>query len=202
MTIKIITPPSTEPITLTEARLHLRIIPNEDSPPSHPDDPWILETISAAREWCENYTRRALAPQTVEVILDEFPDNEIQLPMSPIASITSIKYIDSDGNEQTLASGLYVLDNDQEPGWVLPLINTTWPATYGVVNSVRVRYEVGYTSAQDSPNNRPLPRLLKSAMLLLLTHWDENRGAVDLPVTLELALQSLLFHYQLRLALA
>lgn len=205
MTFKRITPPTTEPITLEEARLHLRVTPDDDSPPTHPDDVLIMSLVSAAREYCEEYVRRALAQQTVEVVLDDFPDNEIQLPFSPIASITSITYIDTDGNQQTLSSALYVLDNDQEPGWVLPLINTEWPETYGVVNAVRVRYEVGYTSAQDSPNSRPLPAAIRAAMLLLVGNWYENREAVVIGTTqntLSFAVEALLLPYRLRLSLA
>jgi uncharacterized phiE125 gp8 family phage protein len=205
MTFKVITPPTAEPITIEEARLDLRVTPDDGSPPFHPDDTLIMSLVSAAREYCEQYVRRALAPQTVEVVLDDFPDNEIQLPMSPIASITSIKYIDGDGNQQTLSSGLYVLDNDQEPGWVLPLLNTEWPATYEVVNAVRVRYEVGYTSAQDSPNNRPLPAAIRAAMLLLVCNWYENREAVVIGTirsTLSFAVDALLLPYRLRLSLS
>jgi hypothetical protein len=51
-----------EPISLTLARLHLRITPDEDSPPFHPDDDWLTEIgIPAAREYCEGFLGYTLA---------------------------------------------------------------------------------------------------------------------------------------------
>lgn len=205
MTFKVVVPPTTEPITLEEARLHLRVTPNSDSPPTHPDDSLIQALITASRQWCENYLRRALAPQMVEVILDCFPANEIQLPFSPILDIVSLTYIDPNGDQQTLDPALYVLDNEQEPGWVLPVINTVWPTTYEVINAVRVRYNVGYTIPSDSPSIQPFPSTIRSAMLLLIGHWYENREAViigTIQSPLSFAVESLLLPYRLRLSLA
>jgi hypothetical protein len=104
-----------------------------------------------------------------------------------------------------MSPALYVLDNEQEPGWVLPLKDTTWPATYDVVNGVRVRYEVGYTMPSDSPNDRPVPQPIITAMKLLLAHWYENREAViigTIQTELGMAVESLLLPYRLRLSMA
>src|SRR6185369_13879861 len=63
-----------EQITLAQARLHLRLDDDGDSPPSHPDDPWLTDFgIPAAREWCEAYLGRALAPTVFELSLGAFP---------------------------------------------------------------------------------------------------------------------------------
>lgn len=200
MTMKVVTPPSAEPITLAEARLHLRVTPDDDSPPWHPDDTLIMAQVAAAREWCENHTKRALALQTVEVVLDEFPASAIQLPMSPIHSITWLKYVDTAGAEQTLSTTLYALDNYQEPGWVVPAVGTTWPATQAVINAVTVRYLAGYDAMYV-----PLPAAIRAAMLLLLGNWYENREAVvigTIQSELSFAVEALLLPYRLRLSMA
>lgn len=195
MTWKIISAPAVEPITLEDARLHLRVTPDDDSPPAHPDDTLIMALVSAAREYCERYLMRALAPQTVEVVFDGFPATEIPLPFSPIDSIVSVTYVDEDGVEQVMDDSLYVLDNDQEPGWLLPLIGTTWPGTLGAINTVRVRYDCGYTV---------LPASIRAAMLLLVGNWYENREAVIIGTiqnNLSFAVEALLLPYRLRLSM-
>src|SRR5690348_12677399 len=128
---KIITPPTSEQISLEEARLQLSLTDDGNSPPSHPLDSLIADKIAAAREWCEEYTGRALAPQTVEIALDSFlgrcGETAIELPLPPVTSIASVKYIDADGEEQTMDAGDYVLDNYREPCCLMPAYGVTWP---------------------------------------------------------------------------
>jgi uncharacterized phiE125 gp8 family phage protein len=205
MTFRVVTPPTTEQITLAEARLHLRVTDDGDSPPTHPDDTLIQALITAARDYCEQNLARSLAPQTCEVILDAFPDNEIQLPAPPITSIVSVTYVDTSEVWQTLSPTLYVFDGYQEPGWVLPLEGTEWPATAAVVNAVKVRYTSGYTLPTDIPNEHPLPSSLRAAMLLLIGNWYENREAVvigTIQSELSFAVAALLRPYQIRQSLA
>lgn len=206
MGLKIITPPTTEQITLEEARLHLRVTPDDDSPPAHPDDPLILALVSAARDYCEQNLFRGIAPQIVELVLDCFPPGAIKLPMSPIVSILSVKYTDGNGVEQTLSSTGYVLDNYSEPGRLVPAVSTTWPATLsGAVNAVKVRYDCGYSLPLDSPNYHPLPASIRSTMLLLIGHWYENREAVvvgTINSPLSFAVEVLLKPYQLRMSMS
>lgn len=200
-----LTAPLVEPITLEEARLHLRVTADDDSPPFHPDDSLIKALVSSARDYCEQKLMRALAPQTVVVTLDAFPAGAIQLPMSPIDSVASIKYTDTDSIEQTLPSTVYVLDNYQEPGWVLPATGQVWPMTADTINAVRIQYEAGYTLADDSPNSRPLPASIRAAMLLLIGNWYENREAVvigTIQSELSFAVEALLRPYQLRMSMS
>lgn len=210
MTFLVVVPPISEPITLEDARMHLRLTAdsNNDSPPvySHPEDALVRSLISAARDYCEQNLMRSLAPQIVETVLDAFPANEIQLLGSPIVQIISIIYVDSNGASQTMAPFDYVLDNVQEPGWVLPQMSTPWPTALAAANSVRIRYETGYTGVADSPNDRPMPASIRQAMMLLIGHWYENREAINvgnvISTPLDFAVKALLKPYQLRLSLA
>jgi uncharacterized phiE125 gp8 family phage protein len=183
-TIKVITPPEFEQWTLAAARLECRIdADEEDCPPSHPLDPLILEKIPAAREYCEEYLGRALAPQVIEVALDAFYTSDqvstaaIELPMPPVIEIVSVIYVDADGNEQEMDEDAYRLDNYQEPGWLLPAYGTTWPSAYAVANAVKVRYLVGYSIQGDSPETNPLPWKYRAAMSVLLQSMVHNGGA-------------------------
>lgn len=164
-----------EPVSLDEARKHLRIEPF-GSPEIHPDDSYIETLISVAREWCEQYTRRALATQTVMVSTDDFPSGEsiystaIKLPLTPLQSVTFVKYYDTDNVEQTLSSSVYYVDTFE--GAIYLEINQSWPQTNG--KPVTIEYIAGYTNGE-SPDNYPFPYPIKAAMLLLIGNYYENR---------------------------
>jgi uncharacterized phiE125 gp8 family phage protein len=167
MAYKIITAATTEPISLAEARAHLRIEPF-GSPETHPDDSYVSALITVAREWCEQYTGRALASQTIEMALDDFPEDAIELPLTPVTSITSVKYIDEDGIEQTLSNTYYGLDDYSKPNWLLLKSGFNWPDTNGGANNIKIRMVVGSTSAN-------IQKPITAAMLLMIGNLYENR---------------------------
>lgn len=145
MTIKVITPPAVEPISLAEAKVHLRV-------DSSDENDLITALIVAARQAAEHQLDRALITQTLERVLDAFPSTELELGMPPVQSITSVKYYDADEVLQTMDAADYSLDADRLPGWVVPAYGTTWPSTLDTANSVRVRYVAGYgDTASDVP---------------------------------------------------
>lgn len=167
MAYKIITAATTEPVSLVEARSHLRI-ESFGSPEAHPDDGYVSALITVAREWCEKYTGRALASQTIEMALDDFPEDAIELPLTPVTSITSVKYIDEDGIEQTLSNTYYGLDDYSQPNWLLLKSGFKWPDTNGGANNVKIRMVVGNTSAN-------IPKPITAAMFLIIGNLYENR---------------------------
>lgn len=146
MALIVITPPATEPVSVAEAKASpsFRVAGTTD-------DADIAILIKAAREMAEAITRRALITQTLELVLDAFPSGGIELFCPPIASVTSIKYVDVDGVEQTLSASLYSLDSDTEPGMVAPAYGESWPETLDQINAVRVRYVAGYGGAESVP---------------------------------------------------
>lgn len=166
MTYIIITDATAEPVTLEEARKHLRIEPFGD-PLWHPDDAYIQMLITSARQWCEEYTGRALATKTVEIAYNDFPEGAIELPPSPVASITSVRYIDATGSEQTLGSSVYSINAYQLPNTLTLTNNNEWPETNGTDNNVKIIMVVG-ASAINMP--------IKSAILLMVGSLYENRS--------------------------
>ncbi len=145
MSLTLITAPSLEPMTLAEAKLHLRVDGTDE-------DDLITALIVAARRRAEHLLTRALITQTWELTLDEFPAADIQLPKPGVLSIVSVKYLDSAGVEQTVDSADYALDAATIPGWVLLASDATWPTTYDGANAVRVRFTCGYgPAASDVP---------------------------------------------------
>lgn len=149
MTLKLITDADTEPLTLVQAKRHLRV------DHSHEDDD-ISDAIVAARKKAEHLTGRSLTTQVWERVLDAFPSAEIELGVPPanaqhrVLTIGSLKYIDAAGVEQTMDAADYSLDADTPPGWLLPSEALgVWPTTLDTTNAVRVRFTTGYSSDQD-----------------------------------------------------
>lgn len=168
MATKIITAPTFEPLSIGDVSEYLRL---DDSPT---DTALISALITAARQHLENYLNRYIAEQTVELALTGWKD-KIDLS-APLQTVISVKYIDQDGNEQTLPSNQYVIDNYSEPASIYPAYGVTYPNLYDVENNVKIRYVVGFTSG-GSPNLNPLPETLKFAMMLIIGDLYANREA-------------------------
>ena len=175
MGYKLKTAPTVEPISSTEAKLHLKI----DSDTT--DDTLIAALITAARESCENYTGRAFINQIWEATFEEFPDDDdcaLELPPSPLSSISSITYKDGDGVTQTLSTSVYEADTYIVPGRACLKYSQTWPSAMEIQNSILVTYVCGYGSAASS-----VPSALKTAILMLIGHLYEHRESVAVGVT-------------------
>ena len=128
-----------EPITLAQARLHLKL-DTSGSPPSHPDDTLVTALIIASRESAEKYTGLAIANQTYTLTLDRFPDAEINLQISKVNSITSSSYVDTNGATQTFSSTKYTLDNVTKPSVINLNYNEKWPDTRLQPNAVTITF--------------------------------------------------------------
>ena len=135
---RVTTPPDTEPVTLAEAKLHLKV--DHDT-----EDALIASLIVAARDECEHLLGRALAPQTITLSLDAFPSGAIMLPMPPVTSIESLTYIN--GGVQTVDGADYYLDDEQAPCWLLPV--SSWPSASVEANAVVVTYHAGYEACPE-----------------------------------------------------
>lgn len=166
----------TEPITLQEARLHLRL-DADGSPASHSDDSIVSMLISVARQAAEQYLGKTIAMQSFELALDVFPEGPVSLETWPVVSITSIEYQDPNGVVQTLTPDKYVFDYFSKPAQIV--VKEIWPPTKNETNAIKITFVAGHTDGQ-SPNVYPLPIPVKQAMLLTIGHLYENREAVSM----------------------
>jgi uncharacterized phiE125 gp8 family phage protein len=160
MGVKVITPPSQQ-ITTADLRLQSRADPADTT-----EDALFVGWLAAAVKLAEHATQRSIGVQTLELALDSFPCGPVELPNGPVTSITSIKYIDAAGVEQTLSASLYTLDDYGLQCWALPAFDTTWPTTREVANAVKVRYVAG-----------DLDPAVNTALFLTVAHLYENREA-------------------------
>jgi len=174
--------PAQEPVSVAEAKAHLRI-------DSGDEDGVIEGLVKAAREMIESDAEISLLPQTLTWYIDAFPAWEICLRRPPVNSITSITYLDQDGTSQTLAASEYRFDGYSKPARITPAYNEEWPDTYQVNNAVTIVAAGGYTSVSE------VPQLAKQAIHMLVGHWFRNREAVGVGITsaeIELSYRALL----------
>jgi uncharacterized phiE125 gp8 family phage protein len=160
MSVVVVTPPSPA-IDLDTVKAHLRVDFSDD-------DTLIQAYVDAAVSHIDGprgSLGRAIWTQTLELRQNVF-GTEVRLPYGPVQSVTSIKYVDSDGAEQTLAEGQYILTND---GVVALAHNASWPTLRGDAEGVRVRYVAGFPT---------VPQSVISAVLMMVAHWYSNRDAV------------------------
>lgn len=164
------TAPLTEPVSLSEAKLHLRVDIEDD-------DAYIVGLISAAREWVESYLDRSLVYTQWTMRLDKFPP-EIELPRPPMAlagthTATVVTYTLESQATSTLATSEYRVDRHSTPGVIRKTYAGTWPAHLHDQNSISVTWWAGY-----GEDGTKVPRAIRNAMLLLVGHWYESRSAV------------------------
>lgn len=164
--LTLVTPPAEEPLTLAELKVHLR----EDGTEQ---DALITSLIIAAREHVEGFLGRKLVTQTWDLTVDSFTGNSIVIPYAPLQSITSVKYLDGAGVQQTLATTEYVVDTTQQPGRIFLGYDKYWPTVQTRENAVVVRFVAGYGLAV------AVPESIKAAIKLLVGSWYENREAVN-----------------------
>lgn len=131
------TQPVAEPISLTEAKLHLRV-------DGTADDALIGLLITAAREFCESYEHRAYMVKTIVMTDDDL--REHYLPFSPVIGIDSITYVDSAGDTQTVTATVYDVLSNHDPAAVILAYNQTWPSVRGHTDDVKITYKAGYAT--------------------------------------------------------
>lgn len=176
------TAPVTEPVTLAEAKLHLRVDSNDE-------DAMVTSLIAAARDMAETYSRRSLVTRTYDFVMDEWWDNGVLwLPMPPVQSVTSVTYVDKDGVTHTLPNTSYYLDTAM--GRLCMVYDASFPSTtLRPTAAITVRYVAGYGAAN------AVPDAYKAAIKLIVGHWYSNRETVvtgTITAQLPMAAESLL----------
>lgn len=171
MALKIVTAATEQPISLAEAKAHLRVDHSDD-------DTYIDAIIKAATRHAEQFMGRALMEQTWDYYLDEFPDGAIKLPMPPLSSVTGLFVRDSSGAEEEIDSDTYDVDQASEPARLVLAYGQSWPTTLEVANAVRLRFVSGYIG-DDSPNSANVPSDIRAAILLIIgTLWEQRETVV------------------------
>jgi uncharacterized phiE125 gp8 family phage protein len=156
---RLVTGPIEEPLTLLEAKDHLRVTGTAD-------DYKILGLIIAVREWAESFTHRRFITQTWDWTLDDYPATDwggwIDVPFGALQSVSAITYLDSAGDTQTLTGSpaQFQYDIGSDPGRIAALYGEAWPSARGDLSGITARITVGYGLAAAVPRSIKLPMLL------------------------------------------
>lgn len=160
--------PAQEPITLAEAKLQMKITQvNEDA--------LIRSYIVAGRQAAEEYMSRGLFTQTWLAVCPDFADR-IPLPMAaPLQSVTSVKYYDTTGTLQTLATTYYTVDTTSRPGRIVRAPSQMWPSIQAdrLEGAVQITYVVGWATVA------AIPERIKQGIRFYVTYLDADREGMD-----------------------
>lgn len=162
--LRLAVPPAAEPVSLEEAKVHLRV--EHDA-----DDALISAQIAAAREWAEGLVGRRFVTQTWEIVLDAWPVLPYRLPLSPVRAVVSVSCVTEGGDTVEVPAEDCRLGCDGTL-WLAP--GRRWPdVELRRPGGVTVSAEAGYGDAGD------VPRRIRQAVLLLVGHWYATREAVN-----------------------
>ena len=138
--------PEQEPVTRDEFKDYARYA-------SDVENDLIDDLLVAARMWVEEYLGRKLITSTYTLYLDEFEvndKNELVLPV-PVQSINSIKYYDSNEDEQTWSSSEYSYSRGYKSR-IKPKPGYNWPTPIEILEAIEIEMVCGYG---DEPEDVP-----------------------------------------------
>ena len=153
--LKRITDPASEPVTLAEAKLYMRV-DNTD------DDALITDLITAARTTCEHWLRKSLINQTWKIAFDWAIPGNVYLPMGPVASITSVVLFNQDGTSVTVDPTTY---------WLNAAQNALTMYARLAAFRIEITYNTGYGSAAAN-----VPRPIKQGILSHIAYMYDSRA--------------------------
>ena len=170
------TAPAVEPVSLAEMRAMLGITDGSDT---H-RDAVITARITAARRWAEEHCRRAFVTQTWTLHADRFwcyrtTDRRYgpyPFDLKPaLQSVTSVKYIDTAGTQQTLAADQYQVDTVNSRLYSAYGVN--WPVTRRQPNAVEIEHVSGYGAAST------VPQEIKESLMFIVGHWENYQSSIE-----------------------
>ena len=164
-TYQVITPASTYPVSLTEAKSHLKV-------DTTADDTYITSIIKAATQLSEEYTNRFFIDTVIEQYASNFADLQT-LFKSKVSAVAYVKYYDSNNSLQTLSASVYDTQLNYEPSQIQLANNQNFPSITKRNDAVLTRYTVGYGSAASD-----VPEIIKQAILLTIGNFYQNRASV------------------------
>ena len=185
MTIALITPPATEPLGLAEIKAHLRIDHDHE-------DTLLADALKAARQYTEFASGQKLITQAWRQYEICFPSNRhVTARVGPVQSIAAITAFDAEGAPHTLAANDAWVVRGASVGQIefTPAFN---PAL--AENGLEIDLVVGIADF-----GVDIPDTLKRAILLLVAHWYEFRGAIspsDQPVSIPAGFDALMMPFR------
>ena len=173
MSLKRITAPSTQCVTVSEVKDFLRLQGTTS------EDYLLLAFIKAAESYAENYMKRSINKQQWELRLDDFNghDGDIELPRPPLTTVSSevvVNYVKDTtaGDTTSISATALTIDYQSEPGVLYPSYDNEWPDPRDEKNAVRITYYSGYATPA------LVPESIKQWVKLRVGSMYENRESL------------------------
>jgi uncharacterized phiE125 gp8 family phage protein len=161
MSVVVITPPTVLPVDMGAASRHLHIDGDTDTDVTDDDIARLIAASAGQIDGPSGWLGRALINQTLELRTEWFDDWQCYLPYPPFGAVTSIKYDDATGAEQTVDPTTYRVVGGDEPKLILAA-NKSWPLPNGQPECVRIRYTAGYGEDPEA-----VPAAIRQAILIM-----------------------------------
>jgi uncharacterized phiE125 gp8 family phage protein len=180
----LVTPPALEPVSLAEAKAHLRV--------SHSDEDQIIGAlVASARRIVEARSGLMLISQTWVHSLDRWPDyGVIEIPLAPVLAVEELAVYGEDDTKAVIDAAHYFADLASRPPRLLLRGSRMWPPPGRTLNGISVTVEAGFGATAAA-----VPEPLRQAMLILVAHWYENRGNAE-PPAMPLTVDALIRPYR------
>lgn len=183
-TLHLITAATGRPVSLVEVKDYCRITDNTVDAKLDA----FIEEATAYLDGRDGILGRALLEQTWELRMDQFPD-QIDVPLPPFRSLTSIKYLDFNGNAQTLTASDYRLTNSDltdfgfGPATILPPYLGWWPGASirFQPDAVRVRFIAGYATVSNGGLTGTIPRPIINWIMAYVLKRHDNPQDQSIP---------------------
>ncbi|WP_271270224.1 head-tail connector protein [Aliamphritea hakodatensis] len=147
------------------------------------DDDLLTAYIHAAHQLCQTITGRYFGNHTL--LFKGRLSDEIELA-ADLQTVASVKYRNCEGSQQVISESDYGVSTSGLVGFVRP---------YGVVSDVHKKDPEPVTI--EFVAGMPVPKTVVQAILLLVSHWYENRQAVGrVTEETEYSVNALLKHYR------
>ena len=183
--VTIVTGESVDVVTTAQIKSNLRI---SSSDSTHDTQIEICRdaSISVAKE----YLQKSLMQRTLKLSLDNIPFSDsvlpntegittgpfleyrqrsVNLPFSPLVSVTHVKTFNDSDNATTMASSRYFVDTASDYGRVVLRTGETWDDMLRVANAIEITYVAGYGSVATS-----VPAGIRQGIIVLASHFFEN----------------------------
>jgi uncharacterized phiE125 gp8 family phage protein len=167
MSLMMTSPPAVEPVTVADAKAHLRI-------DGSAEDVLIGSLILTSRLHIEAALDLALITQAWTLTLDRWPPSHVDFPLSPLQSVAAVRVKNASSIASIVPAESYLVDVASRPGRLV--WNNASPPIPGLAASgIEIDFTAGFGEAPDS-----VPAPLKHAILMLTAHWYEHRDPGDI----------------------
>lgn len=168
MSLVMTSPPAAEPVTVADAKAHLRIDGSDE-------DVLIASLLLTSRLHIETALSLALITQSWTLRLDGWPcRRDIELPLAPLRAVDEVRVKNASGTAVVVPPESYLVDLAARPARLI-WNNVTPPAPQVPANGIEIDLTAGFGASGDS-----VPAPLKHAILMLMAHWYEHRDPQEI----------------------